>query len=134
MTTEADDRSLADGTYEGFTLLEVLVALIIFAIAFAALAGLFQTSLRQTTISGELREATTLAETQLARFGKDLALEPGRIEGVTDDGLIWRAEVSLARPVDADGGIALYRVRVEAGAAASSQRVELDTFRIGAGR
>ncbi|MGI9499846.1 MAG: prepilin-type N-terminal cleavage/methylation domain-containing protein [Geminicoccaceae bacterium] len=124
-----------DHKAKGFTLLEVLIALIIFAIAFAALAGIFQTSLRQAAISDELREATVLAEAQLARFGKDLPLEPGRTEGISADGLLWAAEVSLALPVDADSGIALYRISIEAGAgAASSRRVELRTLRIGSGR
>ena len=114
-------------TQAGFTLLEVLVALIIFAIAFGALASIFQTSLRQTTTAEALRKATLLAETQLARFGKDQPLELGKTKGVSAEGMPWRAEVSLARPIDENKGLALYRIIVEAG---GPNPVELQTFRL----
>jgi prepilin-type N-terminal cleavage/methylation domain-containing protein len=116
----------------GFTLLEVLVALIIFGIAFAALASLFQTSLRQTATAEDLRRATELAETQLERFGRDLPLAPGRIDGSTPDGLRWQAEVSLARPAVAEAGAALYRIRVDAGPQSGPPAlITLTTLRIG---
>lgn len=116
----------------GFTLLEVLIALIIFAIAFGALASLFQTSLRQADTADDLRRAIALAEAQLARFGKDLPLEPGHVEGNSPDGLLWEAEISLARPPDDDIGLALYHIRIEAGGPDQSTRpVSLSTLKIG---
>jgi general secretion pathway protein I len=116
----------------GFTLLEVLVALIIFGIAFGALAGLFQTSLRQTGTAGDLRRATEIAETQLERFGRDLPLTPGRTDGSTADGMRWQADVSLAAPVDQDAGVALYRISVDAGPEGGpTGLVRLTTLRIG---
>lgn len=116
----------------GFTLLEVLVALIIFGVAFGALAGLFQTSLLQTTKASDLRRVTALAEAQLARFGKDLPLRPGRADGATPDGLRWKADVSLEKPVDAAAGVALYRIRIEAGRTDGiPDLVALTTLRIG---
>lgn len=116
----------------GFTLLEVLVALVIFGVAFGALAGLFQTSLLQTTKADDLRLATALAEAQLARFGKDLPLRSGKTEGTSPDGLRWQADVSLERPVDVAAGMALYKIRVEAGRADGiPDLVSLTTLRIG---
>ncbi|MEZ5931997.1 MAG: type II secretion system protein [Alphaproteobacteria bacterium] len=116
----------------GFTLLEVLVALIIFGIAFGALASLFQTSLRQTTRAEDLRRATELAETQLERFGRDLPLTPGRIDGSTPEGLRWQAEISLALPADEEAGVALYQIRVDAGPEAGlPDLISLTTLRIG---
>jgi len=117
----------------GFTLLEVLVALIIFAIAFGALVGLFQTSLRQTGTADELRRATEFAEAQLARFGRDLPLDPGRTEGTSADGeLRWAADVALARPVEDGAEVALYRIRVDAGLGSGSPGlVSLTTLRLG---
>lgn len=113
----------------GFTLLEVLAALIIFAIAFGALATLFQTSIRQASNASDLRRATELAKTQLARFGKDLPLETGQSEGATADGLRWRVEISLANRGE---DIALYRLRIETFAAdRPSGFVDLTTFRVG---
>lgn len=116
----------------GFTLLEVLVALIIFGIGFGALAGIFQTSLRQSTTADGLMDATMLAETQLARFGRDWPLQAGTTEGVVDDGLSWRAEVTVARLSEGDGTLALYRIRVEVEPSDGvSGPVALSTLRIG---
>ena len=113
----------------GFTLLEVLIALTIFAIAFGALATLFQTSTRQASIAGDLRKTTELAKTQLARIGKDMPLEVGQSEGATADGLRWRAEISLAKR---DEDIALYRIDIEAFITDGSPgAVGLTTYRIG---
>ena len=99
----------------GFSLLEVLVALIIFALAFGALASLFQTAFRQSKAADDLRRATELAETQLARIGRDLPLQPGHREGRSPEGIRWRAEIVLEAEPDQTAGIALYRVHVEAG-------------------
>jgi len=117
----------------GFTLLEVLVALIIFAIAFGALADLFQTTLRQTATADDLRRATALAETQLARIGRDLALTPGEAEGLSADGLLrWKTDISLARPIDESKRVALYHIRVDTGPATEApDLVSLTTLRLG---
>ena len=117
----------------GFTLIEVLVAVIIFAIAFGALVGLFQTSLRQTGTAEELRKATALAEAQLARFGRDLPLAPGLSEGASADGALrWQADISLARPVEEDAEFALYQVRIDAGRDdGTPSLITLTTLRLG---
>lgn len=116
----------------GFTLIEVLVALIIFAIAFGALAGLFQTSLRQTGTAEELRRATALAEAQLARFGRDLPLTPGSSDGASADGALrWQAGISLARPIEEGAEVALYQIRIDAGRTGGPSLVSLTTLRLG---
>ncbi|MGI9503302.1 MAG: type IV pilus modification PilV family protein [Geminicoccaceae bacterium] len=133
MRVETAAGRRGDQRAAGFTLLEVLVALIIFAIAFGALVGLFQTSLRQTGTAEELRRATVLAEAQLARFGRDLPLALGRVDGVSADGeLRWQADVSLARPVEEDAAVALYQIRIDAGRGeGASSLVSLTTLRLG---
>jgi len=117
----------------GFTLIEVLVALIIFAIAIGALVGLFQTSLRQTVTAEELRKATALAEAQLARFGHDLPLEIGQVNGESADGqLRWQADVSLARPIEEGADVALYQIRIDAGRGSGTPSlIRLTTLRLG---
>ena len=117
----------------GFTLIEVLVALIIFAIAFGALVGLFQTSLRQAGTAEDLRKATVLAESQLARIGRDLPLAPGRLDGASADGTLhWQAAISLARPIEDEANIALYQIRIDAGRGdGAPSLVSLTTLRLG---
>ena len=132
MTPEREWPHPPKNRTSGFTLLEVLVALIIFAIAFGALASLFQTSLRQTASADDLRLATALAEAQLARFGKDLPLKVGESSGTSPDGLRWQADISLERPPNPAARVALYRIHVEAGPDNGiPDLVSLTTFRIG---
>jgi type II secretory pathway pseudopilin PulG len=110
----------------------VLVALIIFAIAFGAIASIFQTSLRQSTTAEALLEATALAERQIARYGTELPLVLGATTGISPEGLSWSTEIGLARPAAETGAPALYRITVKVGAADGVRRpVTLETLRIG---
>ena len=53
---------------KGFTLLEVLVTLVILAIALLALAGLMATTVRNNSYGGVMTEATTVAQDKLEEF------------------------------------------------------------------
>ena len=90
----------------GFTLLEVLVALVIFALLFGVLAQIFQTGLRQSRVAEPASAATLLARSQLARVGVEVPLAQGEFEGETEDGLRWRTAIEVAEPPaeDADPG------------------------------
>lgn len=127
----------ADRSARGFTLLEVLVALIIFGVAFGAIAGIFQTSLRHSGTASTLFDAQALAEQQMARFGTELPLAPGEHEGsetVRNRGVFaWRGRISLAEPVAAGDDLALYRIVVDvASEGVAVPLVTLETLRIGA--
>lgn len=125
-----EDRYQRHGT-AGFTLIEVLAALIIFSIAIGALVALFQTSLRQTVTADELRRATTLAQGQLERFGHDLLLEPGQVNGTSADGKFhWQADVSLARPIEDGAEFALFQIRIDAGKESVPSLIRLTTLRL----
>lgn len=115
----------------GFTLLEVLVALAIFAIAFGVIAGIFQTSLRQSETAESLLEATALAETQIARFGNDLPLAIGRLSGRSPEGLRWSAAVDLAAPALESSDLALYEITLDVASKDGAQHyLTLKTLRI----
>jgi general secretion pathway protein I len=101
----------------GFTLLEILVALIIFAIAFGAIVDIFHTGLRQSRTASTLFDAQTLAQQQMVRFGSDLPLEPGQFSGLgaTPSGatpLAWTAEISEVEAKGSDSGLALFSIEV----------------------
>ena len=117
---------------KGFTLLEVLVALIIFSIAFGAIASIFQTSLRQSTTAETLMDATAVAERQIARYGADLPLRPGETSGLSSEGLNWSAKIDLASPLPENGDLALYRITVDVGPEDGAKSyLTLETLRIG---
>lgn len=120
------------GRQRGFTLLEVLVALIIFSIAFGAIASIFQTSLRQSRTAEALLEATAVAERQIARYGTDLPLELGATTGFSSEGLSWNAKIDLAGPLRENTDLALYRITVDVGSENGEERyLTLQTLRIG---
>ncbi len=127
---------------DGFTLLEILVALIIFALLFGVLAQIFQTGLRQARVAETASAATALARARLARVGVEVPLAPGEIEGESEGGLRWRTTIQLAAlPAEEDLGPAegevemdlvpwLVEVSVAWGPGAGEQ-VTLTTLRVG---
>jgi type IV pilus modification protein PilV len=52
----------------GFTLIEVLIAIVILSISLLALAALMATTTRNTSFGGHLTEAATFAQDQLERL------------------------------------------------------------------
>ena len=76
----------------GFTLLEVLVALVILAVGVSALQRLLVRSLATVTADGETTRAMLLAQALLAE-AEVQPPEPGRSEGVRPGGLHFEREV-----------------------------------------
>jgi general secretion pathway protein I len=116
----------------GFTLLEVLVALVIFALAFGVLAQIIQTGLRQSTVAESTAAATSLARSQLARVGTELPLAVGETGGETEDGMRWHTGIQFAEPPLEDLGLASYEVQVTVSwGPEPAEQVTLTTLRIG---
>jgi prepilin-type N-terminal cleavage/methylation domain-containing protein len=118
----------------GFTLLEVLVALVVLSTAVVAILQLFGGGLRLARTAGDHADAALLAGAKLAD------LEPGPLtEGATDgtDGpYSWTRRVTLAPdllPVEPEsleaGRVRLARVSVEV-RWGQSRRFELATLRV----
>jgi general secretion pathway protein I len=123
----------------GFTLLEILVALVCFALVFGVLAQIMRTGLRQSASAESATTASLLARSQLARVGFELPLVPGDVEGEVD-GMRWRTTVRLADmgPPSADSftedtDISVYRVDVTVawGDSAGGPDVTLTTLKLG---
>jgi general secretion pathway protein I len=117
----------------GFTLLEVLVALLIFALAFGVLAQIFQTGLRQSATAERMAAATMLARSHLARIGIDLPLEIGTIEEDAGDDFRLRTTIE---PAELEGAAddelipLLVEVAVAWGPVESERQVALTTLRL----
>jgi prepilin-type N-terminal cleavage/methylation domain-containing protein len=118
----------------GFTLLEVLVALVIFALSFGALAEVIATGFRQTEAAGRTLEATLIARSILAAIGSEVPLQPGEQEGDAAHGFRFSIEVQPTDLVNRDFGIAAFRIRIRVFDADRPARdgVRLTTLRIGA--
>jgi general secretion pathway protein I len=118
----------------GFTLLEVIVAA---AIAALALVALFQTSSTGLLTAGEatrVAEAVDRAQSHLAAIGDAGTIPPAEIEADDGGGYRWRL---VARPVASPqpgpaGAATLYDIRVTVswGGRRHARSVELETRRI----
>jgi general secretion pathway protein I len=115
---------------KGFTLLEVLVA---FVIAALALGGLFRgtlSGLRIAQVAGQYEEAVTRAQSHLAALTAG-GLTTGDRQGEDGNGFHWRVRVTPVDLADA-GSSALYAVYVSISWVDGTRRsVELDSERIG---
>lgn len=77
----------------GFTILEVLVALAILAVALAAVLAAISGALGAATRAESLLRATLAAQSLLAGAGIETPLVPGRSSGTLPDGSGWSLEV-----------------------------------------
>ena len=100
------------GGRNGFTLLEILVALMIFALAFGVLAQIMRTGLHQSAAARSITAATLLAQSELARVGVELPLQAGPADGETETGLRWHTDVELIEPPSEQQSLATYQVQV----------------------
>ncbi len=76
---------------KGFTLLEVLVALIIFGVSLMLIIELFSGGLRSARISEEYTKGIQYARIKMEEIRLTPPLEEGVIEGKFDDFYKWRA-------------------------------------------
>lgn len=104
-STGLPDRSPSptDGA-QGFTLLEVLVAFMILALALGVAFEIFATGLRAGRGAEALTRAVLIAESRLARVGVETALAPGESAGEIDDGTRWRVDIREQPPEEGAEG------------------------------
>lgn len=92
--------SLKQRAQRGFTLLEVIVAVVIAALCLAALSQVFATGVRAASTSSDYMRAMTLAQSLLAGVGVEKAASDGSESGTSSDGrLTWTLTIS-AEPTD----------------------------------
>lgn len=124
------------GSQQGISLLEVLVALTILAMAMGVVFEVFSGGLRNLGLSGEYTRAAVLAETQLAGIGVDAPLQVGDEEGEWAPGYHWWRRVEAYRPWGGSepeaAGLQAYRVSLEVAwsEAGRERRVAFATLRL----
>lgn len=78
----------------GFTLLEVLIALVIFAMAAQAVVWVFAEQSAGIARAERMQQATALARNTFERLGHDLPLRDGQQGGDGGNGLRWQMRIS----------------------------------------
>jgi prepilin-type N-terminal cleavage/methylation domain-containing protein len=93
-------RNLKGGSHRGFTLIEVLVAMTILAMAFSVLFSLSSRSLDGMRRARDIERRVQFARTKLAEL-RMVPVDAGdRAEGTLDDGTRWSVEVTpFIKPV-----------------------------------
>ena len=81
---------------QGFTLVEVVVALLIFGLVFAVVARIIQTGILQSGRAEAMTRATLLARSQLARIGADVPVAEGELDGDAGEGFHWQIAIRPA--------------------------------------
>lgn len=81
----------------GFTLIEILIALTLFAVVGGTLLQLFQSGLRTARLADDRTHAVFLARSKLAELQAHTHLEPGILSGSFEEGYRWEAILSEAR-------------------------------------
>ena len=127
----------------GFTLFEVVVALMVLPLALAALYHGASESLQSVSGAGRYQEALARARSRLAAIGHSIELAPVRQTGYDGDGFRWEIDIApvgsatpLRQPSDEAHGpasrVVLYAVQVSEswGTSADIRQVRLQTRRI----
>ena len=79
----------SDRLTQGYTLIEVLVAMAILAMSLAVLFRIFSTGLLNVDVSADYARAVIVAESQLANAGLDVELRQGQTEGIVEERFYW---------------------------------------------
>ena len=121
----------------GFTLIEVLAAIALLAIAFAIGLGALGRSAQNAARAAALDAAVEHAQSLFAEQGLMAPLQDGSSEGTFDDGMRWTLQVhALPRPTQgADAAVSLQQGGAMMAQAAGIDLYQLDaTVQYGAGR
>jgi general secretion pathway protein I len=78
---------------EGFTLVELVVALAILSVSLTLILRTLSGGFYYQQQAGALADATLLAQSLMARVGRDLPLKPGIEEGIQQDRLAWKVQI-----------------------------------------
>jgi len=103
---------------QGFTLLEVLVALVVISLSLAVLMRIFSGALNNLGAAEAYTQALALAESQLSAAGVETPLLAGESRGEDGQGRSWLItirpfEEADSSPVAMALPITLYRVEIE---------------------
>lgn len=78
----------------GFSLLEILVAFSILAIALGILLNIFSSGVQTAVIAEEYSSAVQIAESLKARAGVESPLQGGQANGIIDDKYRWQVTIA----------------------------------------
>jgi general secretion pathway protein I len=106
----------------GFTLLEVMLAFVVFALSFATVLEIMAGSMRSVRRASEDTEVALFAQSIIDRVGTEIPIEEGEFSGIGMDRYQWRLGIYLYAASEEDmhslelaemSGIELYKVDLD---------------------
>lgn len=86
-------RSGQPGASNGFTLLEVMLAFVIFALSFATVLEIMAGSMRSVRRAGDDTEVALFAQSIMDLVGTEIPIEEGMFNGTGMDRYQWQLEI-----------------------------------------
>ncbi|MGR8998832.1 MAG: type IV pilus modification PilV family protein [Gammaproteobacteria bacterium] len=120
----------------GFSLLEILIAFSILALALGILLNIFSSGVNNAAVAEEYTAALQIAEALMAQTGVETALQAGQTSGLEDDKYRWQVTVSPFNPgiatLDAPAiTVTLFKVKVSVNWGDTNDRqIELTTLKL----
>ena len=111
-------------TSGGFTLLEVMLAFVIFALSFATVLEIMAGSMRSVTRAGDDTQVALFAQSIMDMVGTEIPLEEGGYNGTQMERYQWQLDIypyaggdvdAYTQELAAMSGVELYKVDLEVG-------------------
>lgn len=119
----------------GFTLLEVLIAFVILAVALGTLLPGFSSGVRSLDLADDYTTAALLAESRLEAVGREEPLIEGVTSGAFANGFRWQLEVTAVDDLDPEGTLPVQAydvvLRVLWDAGQGQRSIRLQTLHLG---
>jgi general secretion pathway protein I len=91
-------------TSRGFTLLEVMLAFVIFAISFATVLEIMAGSMRSVRRASDDTEVALLAQSVMGLVGTEIPVEEGQFNGTSMERYDWQMDIYLYQSENAEAG------------------------------
>jgi len=115
----------------GFTLLEVMLAFVVFALSFATVLEIMAASMRSVRRAGDDTEVALLAQSIMDQVGTEIPLEEGGFQGNSMNRYQWQLDIYPLNSASDDmhtlelaelSGVQLYKVDLDIDWTARGQR------------
>jgi len=98
-------RNFRPSTSQGFTLVEVLLAFVVFALSFTVVLEILSGSMRNTVRAKEYTEVALIAQSVMDQVGLDIPLEEGTSSSGETGDYRWQLDISTYQGGNGDNRI-----------------------------
>ena len=110
----------------GFTLLEVMLAFVVFALSFATVLEIMAASMRSVSRASDDTEVALLAQTLMDQVGIEIPVEEGAYSGTSMDRYNWNLGISLYDASDEPDKVGMSTAELAELSGIELYRVDLD--------